>query len=355
MTMVPKKPVLLYLYPKNSTFIARDVRELTSRFDVRTHELLKGPKWLLPWRLLVQLVWLLRNRVTGTTCICHFSGYHAVLPSLLAQRCFIILAGADCTALPSIGYGNFNKRMLGWATGFAARHSTRLLPISKHLIAHEQSYDPTTPARQGIAAHVPGLVTPHTEVPYGFDPAPWPQAPASPRHEQCVVSITGPAAPGNTVHQLKGVDLLLEAAQRLPDWAFVIIGVRDPSAYHGAPANVEFVPWSSPDVLRKRLGSARYYAQLSMSEGFGNALCEAMLCGCIPVVSNVGAMPTITGGTGAVVMQRNPTLVVETLLTLAGMEASERDVRSIAARRMILEHYPLAARTNALAEIIAGA
>lgn len=352
--MIVSKTVLLYLYPKNSTFIARDVRELGAHFDVRTNELLRGPKWQLPWRLLVQLVWLLRNNAMSRPAICHFSGYHAVLPSLMAKRCFIILAGADCAAIPAIGYGNFNRRLLGWATGFAARRATRLLPISAHLIDHVQTYDASVPPRQGIAAHVPGLTAPSTEVPYGFDASQWPEAHASPRLERCVVSITGPAAPGNTVHQLKGVDLLLVAAREMPEWTFVIIGVRDPSAYHGAPRNVEFVAWSSPDELKRHLASARFYAQLSMSEGFGNALCEAMLCGCIPVVSNIGAMPGIVGSTGAVVPQRDPGRVVEALHALAALPLIELEKRSKAARRKILDGYPLAKRTRTLTGIING-
>lgn len=350
--MARSKPVLLYLFPKNSTFISRDVRELSAQFDVRTHELLQGPKWLLPWRILLQLTWLLRNKAMGRPAICHFSGYHAVLPSLLANRCFIILAGADCAALPSIGYGNFNRRLLGWATGFAARHATRLLPISAHLIDHVQTYDASVPPRQGIAAHVPGLTTPHTEVPYGFDASQWPAAPASPRSDRCVVSITGPAAPGNTVHQLKGVDLLLATANTMHDWTFIIIGVHDPSAYRDAPVNVEFVAWSSPEELRERLMSTRYYAQLSMSEGFGNALCEAMLCGCIPVVSNVGAMPRIVGGTGAVILERNADLVVDALRALDRLPSTEQALRSAQARARIVDGYPLEKRTRALAAFV---
>ena len=42
-----------------------------------------------------------------------------------------------------------------------------------------------------------------------------------------------------------------------------------------------------------------------MSEGFPNALCEAMLSGCIPIVSNVGAMPKIVKETGYLLLKKD--------------------------------------------------
>jgi glycosyltransferase involved in cell wall biosynthesis len=48
-----------------------------------------------------------------------------------------------------------------------------------------------------------------------------------------------------------------------------------------------------------------FYLQLSVAEGFPNTLCEAMLCGCIPIGSNVFSIPKIIGDTGFVLKHRN--------------------------------------------------
>jgi len=42
-----------------------------------------------------------------------------------------------------------------------------------------------------------------------------------------------------------------------------------------------------------------------MWEGFPSAPCEAMLCGCVPIVSNVAALPEIAGKTGYVLSRKD--------------------------------------------------
>src|SRR4029077_9236815 len=117
--------------------------------------------------------WLVRNRVWERQVICHFSGFHALLPTLLAKRSFIILAGSDCARIPGIGYGDHARVLKGWVTRAAAHLATRLLPVHRSLILRRSTYDPIVPTAQGLLAFTPRLNTPWTEVPYGFDASYW--------------------------------------------------------------------------------------------------------------------------------------------------------------------------------------
>ncbi len=343
---------VLYCFPKRSTFIDRDVLGLSAEFDVRTHELAASPAWHLPFRLLHQLLWLIRNRAWAHDCICHFSGYHALLPALLCRRTFIILAGSDCASIPSIGYGAHARHMLGWATRSAVKWATRALPVHESLMKRSQTYSNAVPPEQGMLAFAPGLRTPWTTIPYGFDADFWTPGELSDRDPMAFICVPGPTAPMNRLHRLKGVDLVLEVAAKLPSARFIIVGLTDPTTYGSAHANVEFLGRTTALELLQLYRSASFHLQLSLSEGMPNALCEAMLCGCIPLVSDVASMPGIVEGCGSVLKRDDADLAVQACSALLALDAVQRAGRSRGARDRVRERYSSANRLAALTALL---
>ena len=101
----------------------------------------------------------------------------------------------------------------------------------------------------------------------------------------------------------KGQLAFVQAAGELPDVRFTLAGgwlddsverLRDLAA-----ANVRLTGWLPQEELEASYRRAAVYVQASLHEGFGLAVAEAMLAGCVPVVMNVTAMPEVVGDAGS--------------------------------------------------------
>lgn len=98
---------------------------------------------------------------------------------------------------------------------------------------------------------------------------------------------------GNFEHY-KGVDVLLDAAQMLPDMRFRCIGMGDRTPAFDEEVrrrrlgNVERVPFMAPDALVEEYLRAGIFVLPSRQECWGLVINEAAACG-VPVVSTWGA------------------------------------------------------------------
>lgn len=106
----------------------------------------------------------------------------------------------------------------------------------------------------------------------------------------------------------KGVDRFLKVASLLPNRVFVIIGAVCSSEIvrQSNLQNVLLVGRVPGNQLISYYQRARFYVQLSRHEGFGVAVAEAMACGCVPVVSDAGALPEVVGDSGFIIPDGNP-------------------------------------------------
>ena len=103
------------------------------------------------------------------------------------------------------------------------------------------------------------------------------------------------------------------------------------------PENVHFIGRVEHKNMRASLARSSFYLQLSMSEGFPNAICEAMLCECVPIGSAVNAIPEIISDTGFILEKRN----VEELATLLEKAfESDTDTLGLKARERISAFFP---------------
>jgi glycosyltransferase involved in cell wall biosynthesis len=150
--------------------------------------------------------------------------------------------------------------------------------------------------------------------------------------------------------QLKGIDLILEAAVEFPDYHFTIAGVPEWKKLDVKSNNVTILPPIPHNDLHRIFNEHEYYLQLSMAEGFPNALCEAMLCGCTPIVSNVFSMPEITGNTLLSITTRK---TQELITILKSAEIADEEMSS-KNRKLISERYHFNDRNKNLSKVIIG-
>ena len=85
---------------------------------------------------------------------------------------------------------------------------------------------------------------------------------------------------------------------------------------------------------------------MSISEGFPNAVCEAMLCNCIPIGSNVAALPIIIGDAGYILMKRDKLFLMRLLEDILGDDKSELQ----SGRDRILSNFNIQRRSEILLE-----
>ena len=79
----------------------------------------------------------------------------------------------------------------------------------------------------------------------------------------------------------------------------------------------------------------------SYGEGFSNVIGEAMACGKVCIVTDVGDSKRITGDTGYVVPPRDPSALVSAWQLALRLGDAEREVRGKMARDRVLKHFSL--------------
>jgi glycosyltransferase involved in cell wall biosynthesis len=111
---------------------------------------------------------------------------------------------------------------------------------------------------------------------------------------------------------------------------------------------VSFTGFVEDEELIRWYQRAKVYVQLSLYESFGMSLAEAMLCECVPVVTDRGALPEVVGDTGFFVPYGDEKATAE------GIRAALRSDKGPVARKRVEEAFPIKKREAALIESIEG-
>jgi glycosyltransferase involved in cell wall biosynthesis len=309
----------------STTFIRRDYEILQKYSDV---DLIEPPRKKSEW-LLYPL--FLRKKVKQCDIIfCWFAGWHSAFAVLISRRLkkksIVVAGGYDCACVPEIGYGAFSKGRF-WKEGLAAKYVFNNL--DKALVVDLSLKDDIVKNAGVEGGNIDYLPT-------GYDPNYWrPKG----KKEDIVLTVGTVSEP---VIKRKGFETFVKAAKYLPDVEFVLVGKHADGSISRlesiAPSNVKFTGFVPDEELLKWYQKAKVYCQLSRYEGLTNALCEAMLCECIPVGTEYCGIPTAIGDTGFYVPYGDPKATAEAIRkALNAPDELRKDVRERIAKIFSLE------------------
>lgn len=295
--------MIIYTFPVRTAFIDRDLEMIGPVSAIKSLEFTQSPL-KLPFFFILQFFQLLWYLPKTSQYLCFFGGYHSVLPAwfgkIFGKKCTIQAGGTDCINMPEIGYGNFRKKWLRKATVYSFKNCSLILPVAEALVKQDYRYDPKISPKQGLLNLIPDLKTPIQVIPNGFDTEYWRDLGKGRKPFSFISVATGTSNPARAI--VKGYDLIEKLAENHSDWTFTLVG---DSAYVSPNSNVLVLGKMNPAELLNSYNSHQFYLQLSTSEGFPNALGEAMACGCVPIGSAVGAIPEIIGDAGFLLFKKD--------------------------------------------------
>ena len=349
------KETLIYIFPSKASFVQKDLDFLNKKHKVLSPEYDWTTKWKLPFLLINQFLFLLFNIKKSKVIIVMFGGYWSVLPTIFGKlfktKTFIILGGTDCVSFPKLNYGSLRKVLLKKAIRVSYKNAFKLLPVDESLVENNYSYwEESTYKKQGYKAFFKDIETPYKVIPNGFDIK---QFSKSSLKKKPNSFITVAKIDSNRTFQLKGIDKLIYLAENFSDCSFTVIGVDENKIDKvELPNNIELLPFMKANEFINYLQSHQFVIQLSISEGFPNALCEAMLCNCIPIISNIGAMPRIIKESGFTMNSSNNEYLKREFETILETSEQVRSSLSNEVRKIVMENYPIYNREQLLLQEI---
>jgi glycosyltransferase involved in cell wall biosynthesis len=318
---------ILFTSTHRTSFINEDLNLLAKHFDVvhfTTREFLS--LLILPWRIQ-------KADATLTWFASVYSAIVVFIAKIFDKPSVIVVGGVDVAKCPEINYGVWLSPWKSLFVGYALRNATKVLPVAESQVRDAKR----------LAAYDGANLE---WVPTGYDASFW--RPLSVK-ENFVLTVASAASRERLA--VKGIGFLFDAAARMPDMRFVVIGIDETlvkEVRRDAPANVDVVSFVARDDLLAYYQRARVYCQPSYSEGLPNSLCEAMLCECIPVGTQVGGIPLAIGDIGLLVPYGDVEALSDALSKAMAMPQSVGQ----AARTYIAESFSLSRREEALVRIL---
>ena len=328
---------ILFIRPrggKNAVFMTVDKEILSKHFRVQVLDAVWREKGMLSV-ILVPLR-ILKGTLQSDVTFTWFAGAHAFFSVLwsrmLGKKSIVTVGGWEVARVPEIRYGLSFTPMAPFVR-YTLNHADLVLVVDESL---------KTQAIENIGAIGSNIRT----VPIGCDYDVFKPA-GSKEAIALTVGMVGGDGP-----RRKGIDVFMKASRFLPDVKFIWIGgpvdesTKELRALGGD--NVESMGRIPFEELLSIFQKAKVYCQLSLREGLPAALCEAMLCECVPVGSNLCGIPVVIGDTGFLVPVSDQKAAADAI-----RKALESD-KGPKARERIRTLFPIERRERELVQSVDG-
>lgn len=310
------------MYLDLSSFVKQDLKILQYHYDV------KAVQWT--WTGVLTLI---KDVYKTDLCFIWFADIHAactvLFSKLFGKRSIVVVGGYDVANVPEIDYGLMRHPISARRVKYVLENAEKLLAVSKSTKNEIINYS----NKRNIKIVYNGIDT------NKFKPAG--------KKEDLVITVSV-GSKFNRV-RLKGLDVFVKSAKFLPHIKFLVIGLHGEALeklQSIASSNVEFVAPLPHDELISYYRRAKVYVQVSLRESFGLSLAESMLCDCVPVVTNRGAIPEVVGDTGFYVPYANAKATAEAI------EKALKSNKGKSARERIKTMFSSEKRQKKLVEII---
>lgn len=347
---------IFLIYGKSSSFIREDIVFLESSYYLTEYQFKPTKNFLLFAFKQMKLFWyLILNFRRYDIYLSWFADYYSLLPlfigRLSGKRNIIITGGFDAVTIPQLKYGVFSKKDLRyWLVYYAYKFADYILPVDKSLEKGINYYG--SPDEKGIPtgvrSFIPKLKAQFEIIPTGYDENKWFKE-NNIKKDNTVICIA--STPDQRTYALKGFDLFIEVAKRMPHVKFTIVGFNkkmEEFANTKKTPNVSITGFIPNDKLPAVLATQKVFALFSLSEGLPNTLCEAMLCECIPVGSNVNGIPTAIGETGYIINSKNISEAIKAIENAL----NDGENKGQEARQRIINKFSQAQRREKLHAVI---
>jgi len=287
-----KKQNILYIISGETGYKKTDEIIFRSLGNVRKLNYKSNWNYIDP-KLLFNLIWC-------NTIVIWFASFHALPVTLFNylfnKRLITIAGGFDVANVPNINYGAMRGKS-------RAKLGKWLLSRAHSVIAVSKSNRQEIIENGNVAPKKISLIynaIPETIITHIIE------------KKNQVLTI---GEINEETYLRKGLDRFIEIAKKMPTTQFIHIGKwtdkkGNPSreiidyVKSISPSNINYLGYVDKKELEKYYEESKIYLQLSRHEAFGVSVVEAMKYHCIPIVTNVFALPEIVGKCGYIIQNK---------------------------------------------------